>query len=528
MTVRSPIARMVRWIFSKRGLRKILIILVWAVTILALLYAEENWRGRRAWLVAKRDLESRGAQLELKAFAPASIPDDQNFAATPFVKSWFTSKATNDENWGDHFSAVSIKVPSPTRDKNNPSRKEFMDLVGWEWAFSEPPSSRINASKPPKPGRLDPASRAAAAPGVLQGLKAAEPLLAELREAGTRKLVSYPVEFDLENPWGMRLPHIKNIRSAGQRLKLRACARLAAGQTGAAFEDLNLMLYLTDTLKQEPYVISSLVRTACFEASLQPLWEGLAEHRWTAAQLEAIQLRLQNCNLLSDLKRPLESERAAGILTIDLIQKKGLEYYRNLTRGLDDESPAGKSWVDLTGHFIPSGWYSFEKMNYAQMYEKQFAETYDSNKKQVFPSRIEANDKQFQKELSGGMLGRPWGCVLNHRVIASLLLPALSHVVARTSRAQAGLDEAAIACALERYRLVHKQFPEKLEALVPQFMTELPKDVVGGAVYKYRPSGEAGYVVYSIGWNEKDDGGVPAKNPYDEKKGDWIWEMRGN
>ena len=35
---------------------------------------------------------------------------------------------------------------------------------------------------------------------------------------------------------------------------------------------------------------------------------------------------------------------------------------------------------------------------------------------------------------------------------------------------------------------------------------------------------EGRFVLYSVGWNEKDDGGVPGKTRFDESEGDWVWE----
>src|SRR5256885_8038373 len=80
---RSTLARFFRWLFSWRAIRSILIVLAWIATIIALLYGEENWRGRRAWNKYRRELEARGEQLDYKAFIPPAVPDEQNFAATP-------------------------------------------------------------------------------------------------------------------------------------------------------------------------------------------------------------------------------------------------------------------------------------------------------------------------------------------------------------------------------------------------------------------------------------------------------------
>jgi hypothetical protein len=83
-----------------------------------------------------------------------------------------------------------------------------------------------------------------------------------------------------------------------------------------------------------------------------------------------------------------------------------------------------------------------------------------------------------------------------------------------------------IACALERYRLARGQFPESLDALAPEFIAKLPADVIGGAAYQYRRTQDGQFVLYSVGWNEIDDGGRNATNGNagDRLKSDWVWQ----
>ena len=45
-------------------------------------------------------------------------------------------------------------------------------------------------------------------------------------------------------------------------------------------------------------------------------------NRWSEAQLRELQTRLEQYNLLADLKRPLAAEQAAGVLTVDLLAMK--------------------------------------------------------------------------------------------------------------------------------------------------------------------------------------------------------------
>jgi len=49
----------------------------------------------------------------------------------------------------------------------------------------------------------------------------------------------------------------------------------------------------------------------------------------------------------------------------------------------------------------------------------------------------------------------------------------------------------------------------------------LPNDAITGEPYKYRRTDEGLFILYSVGWNEKDDGGTVARI---FKNGDWVWE----
>jgi hypothetical protein len=223
---------------------------------------------------------------------------------------------------------------------------------------------------------------------------------------------------------------------------------------------------------------------------------------------------------VADLKWPLDAERASGILTVDLLYR---QKYRLSTLGEESGStPSEWTFGDLIGRIAPHGWYHQEQLNYCRLYQIQLGGTFDASEKRVRPGKIESNDNEFQRELSGGRFGMP--AIIRHRFVASLLLPAHSRAIWRCATAQTAADQAALACALERYRLAKGQFPENLEALIPQFIARLPNDLITGEPYKYRRTEDGQFMLYSVGWNEKDDGGVPGKTLYDDKQGDWVWQ----
>ncbi len=93
---------------------------------------------------------------------------------------------------------------------------------------------------------------------------------------------------------------------------------------------------------------------------------------------------------------------------------------------------------------------------------------------------------------------------------------------------QTSANEAAVACALERYHLAHGEYPETLDALMPQFIEKLPHDIIGGQPLHFQRTDNGKFLLYSIGWNETDDGGQTSPmdqyGAIDYNRGDWVWK----
>jgi len=100
-------------------------------------------------------------------------------------------------------------------------------------------------------------------------------------------------------------------------------------------------------------------------------------------------------------------------------------------------------------------------------------------------------------------------------------------VVQKPAYAQTAVDLAAIACALERWRLAHGQFPETLDSLAPGLMDPLPHDIINGRPLKYHRTTDGRFVLYSVGWNGTDEGGTVGLTKSGERvdatTGDWVW-----
>lgn len=79
-----------------------------------------------------------------------------------------------------------------------------------------------------------------------------------------------------------------------------------------------------------------------------------------------------------------------------------------------------------------------------------------------------------------------------------------------TVEARAQVTRLALVCKL--YARENGEFPSSLEALTPTYFKELPLDPYTGKEFVYRLLPEGGFVVYSVGSDEQDDGGVSSSD----------------
>jgi hypothetical protein len=89
-----------------------------------------------------------------------------------------------------------------------------------------------------------------------------------------------------------------------------------------------------------------------------------------------------------------------------------------------------------------------------------------------------------------------------------IIMPALRNSIESMSQAMEERDGILAALAIERYRLRSGAYPASLVELVPLYLSSVPVDQHDGAPLKYRQGGPRP-VIYSVGCDTDDDGGVP-------------------
>ncbi len=511
--VRRLFARLLRWRFLVLGC---------LVTLVALFYTVENWRGRRAWQNFKQEQEAKGERFDMASLVPPPVAADQNFFETPLWTDLHFVETNGAVVWSGAPGGKQVIFDAfGPRVANAPStgswlKAQRLDLAAWQAFYRGSNNFYSTQGGPPTnyfPIAKEPQSPAA---DVLLALSKFEGNRQLLIAAAARPQARFWINYDAG--FAMLLPHLVRVKAGCQYLALHASAALQAGDRQTAIEDVKLMFRLLDSIRGEPILISHLVRMAAMQLALGPVWEGLADRRWSETDLRTIAGELGKVDFLADYHFAMRGERACDVWAVDYVRRAGIQALGETVE--QDPSARPTEWEKSLGRtffrLMPAGWFDQNKLSLCTLQENCFLAAVDLEQRMIPPARIQQSSAVLSQLKSS-----PYG------LLARLLLPALTRSAERCARAQTAADLARVACALEQYRLARGQFPEALDALAPAYIEKLPQDVINGRPLNYRRTEDGQFVLYSVGWNESDDGGrielTKSGSTVDPDKGDWVW-----
>ena len=355
---------------------------------------------------------------------------------------------------------------------------------------------------------------------VLLALSKYESTIEELRQAGRLQYSRFPLDYGNDNPAAILLPHLAPLKNCSLVLQLRAVAELQNGQSDKALEDVKLILRLADSIRNEPFLISHLVRIAMTTIALQPVYEGLGQHKWSDPQLAELDAELAKLDFLVDYKFAMRGEMAVfQVGNFDHLRRHPEESLNYFSMNYDTPSP----WSKAVSRLIPSGWFYQNQVHCARLMVEQYIPVVDLNQKTISPSKVNGANAALEAETEH---------LTPYNIAERILLPALAKSARRFARAQSSTDLGRTAIALERYRWAHGSYPETSDNLVPQSLEKVPHDIINGQPLHYRRTGGGGFVLYSgrLEWRPT----MAAKSYWvdtgtvDLEKGDWVWKYPAN
>lgn len=330
-----------------------------------------------------------------------------------------------------------------------------------------------------------------------------------IREALKRPFAR--MEGDYERPAETPIPNFVAIRSAVQMLSQRAKCYLLLGQPDKALRELTLIRDLSRLLEGKPTgkpmtLVAAMINVAVTGLYAEAVAEGLRLQAWRDPQLIALQEQLKSVNLPPFVLSALQSE-PAGICRV--FERASLvESLRIFT----NEAPSARD--RFASALIPRGWIYQNLAVYARLHQRPL-EMFDTKSGLIVPDKVTGVSQHLAQ-----LRKSPYN------ILAKIAMPNYSKAAQTLARNQTLANQALIACALERHRLARGQYPETLDALVPQFLDQVPKDIIGGQPLHYHRTQDGSFLLYAIGWNQKDDGGTVAfdkSGKPDQAAGDWVW-----
>ena len=300
------------------------------------------------------------------------------------------------------------------------------------------------------------------------------------------------------------LPHLTHIRRLDRRLSSAAIVDLHEGRREAALENLAAIAKLGEAMRDEPLLISQLVRIAALNIGAWTTWQALQNEGWSDAQLAKLQGVWEHAGVLDQLPATIEGERAVARITI--------AQHRSGRKPIDDDMEELFGYAPSQGalHSVVGFWRSV-RWKWALSWEDELAyckmtqETLDlarqaarggsraSLEEPLSRIRRHADDTAY-------VLGRPTAARVSHVV---------THMAFTFFRYETQREMTVAAVALERFKLRHKTYPSRLEDLVPSLLPSVPRDFMDGKPLRYRKNADGTFTLWSVGENLRDDGGDP-------------------
>ena len=481
------------------------------IALTMLFYMEEDWRGARAWAATKSKWEARSVSFDFNTYLPPPVPDDQNLATLALFKldpdpdpdperlGYLTPlnlhRATF-EKWNAQTDANPIPPTSWQSGKTT-------DMKKFRLAFA----IEYSAMFPSQPVPQDLSAQMAIM----------FPFLVELRAASmTRPYCRFeenyrfdaPVQNDLLGRSGAQI-------LTSKYLTYDAIAALDSSRCDQALDDIKLNTRLARGSMDQPVLVSGLVAIGMVAINLSAVYDGLATHAWNDAQLDELQRELSQLDFLSDYHRLMRGETVGVLIpAIDRVKAQWAVW-------LPDKK-TGVNYKDNSPSFMANGWIDMWKARSVDL--NLTASGWADPEVRVFlPQKMAEYQAATQKKLDSWSIYLPWNFLFRLGVTGPVF--SAPHKFAQM---QVWIDETRIACALERYRLAQGVYPGALDTLAPAYIDELPHDIMNGQPYHYQLRPDGTYLLYSVGWNQTDDGGKvvfkkDAPLVIDYEQGDWVW-----
>jgi len=283
------------------------------------------------------------------------------------------------------------------------------------------------------------------------------------------------------------------VRHAMIILGTEGMLHAANGNTELSTQSFLAAGRLTASISQEPLLISQLIDCSDWGVICRRLEWSLNTGTFSEEQLARLQEMFAAAENNS-FYCGLVGEQAFGYAVFSDPKSQMALLVPGGPFGLGGPPPSGKDHLRgqlLLGFLKTTGFFKKDRAFYLRAMSNHIASS-----KLPFPERFTVSQNSSFVPPNGFYL------------ISSMMLPALGKAATRDATRAANLRVTETALAIERYRRSNSNsLPDSLSQLVPAYLPAVPADPFDGKPLRFKKRSE-GYVVYSVGSDQQDDGGT--------------------
>lgn len=283
--------------------------------------------------------------------------------------------------------------------------------------------------------------------------------------------------------------YVSPLLKAGQILGGGCVLDLRNGQTHEAVEKIRTILAMAELEGKQPTVIEQLVCAALIGMASHSTWEILQAPA-TEADLAALQKAWQQLAPKENLAPALRME----LSWVAEVFKRRSPY-------------AGSSKIPMSPS--PS---TSSATQYLERIKEEFRNHIGRYNDELtmlkgFQALIEVAESPAWN--SAPLVVQNVSDSAKSFYLSKIILKGLAPTLEKIALTDTAQKLTITAIAIRRYQLEHSgELPSDLSALVPQYLSAIPRDIMDGAPLRYKRM-ESGYLLYGIGFDGVDDLGNP-------------------
>jgi hypothetical protein len=387
--------------------------------------------------------------------------------------------------------ALSV-APAPVLARDNAAvvYQQAFEAMGSQEAFEDAWSDEWDEWLEPSGEDFDPEDTA-----MRQFLDKQRLALALLRRATEKPGCYFDRDYQRPN-FGVVPPQLAGLGRSAKLLAMDARLKAAQGDTAAALQDVQAMFVMAEHGSTDPTLIALLVSQAIDGRAVGTLEGVLNAGSVSPDALAALKID-EWISYRRLLNRSFRMEEAFG-------QAIFCQFGTTWEFGVFDE--------DLQGAFRPLSplYRVFLLSEDLEIYRSVMGEVRTASDRPFHEAQQELD------RLSAQWQAKPRG------LLNAMIVPALVRCAEHAARADAHRGLARLALAMLHWRTAHGRFPSRLEELAPDVIAAVPRDPFDGTPLKLKQA-DRGLVLYSIGPDMTDDGGIPIDK--EAETGDITFEL---